>query len=81
MSSLPKNYIQINVQNEIPPLCHSDGDVDGDVAPDFPLHAGLPIVRGDNHGGYFGFRDTINHTKLVDDGAINIVVDNWRNVT
>jgi Alpha/beta hydrolase of unknown function (DUF900) len=77
LPSLPKNYVQINVKNEIPPIC----DADGDGSPDYPLFVNLLLVRGDNHGGYFGFRDSVNHTKLVDDGAINIVVDNWRNVT
>ena len=35
------------------------------------------IARGDNHGGYFRFRDTETDTRLVDDGAMNVVVDNW----
>jgi hypothetical protein len=38
------------------------------------------IARGDNHGGYFGFRDTENDTRLVDDGAMNVVVDNWSGI-
>lgn len=76
-TSLPSNYRQINVQNEIPPIC----DADADGSPDLPLFINLSVVRGDNHGGYLGFRDTVNRTNLVDDGAINIVVDNWRNVT
>jgi Alpha/beta hydrolase of unknown function (DUF900) len=76
-SSLPTNYIQINVQNEIPPIC----DVDGDKHPDFPLEENMVIKMGDNHGGYFGFRDAANNTRLVDNGAINVVVDNWKNLT
>jgi hypothetical protein len=40
----------------------------------------MDIVRGDNHGGYFGFRDVENNTRLVDDGAISIVVDNWNRI-
>ncbi|SRR5215204_27921 len=75
--SLPTNYTQINVQNEILPIC----DADGDNKPDFPLVQNMTIRRGDNHGGYFGFRDAANNTKLVDDGAINVVVDNWKNLT
>jgi pimeloyl-ACP methyl ester carboxylesterase len=74
--SLLTNYNQINVQNEIPPMCNADGD----NKPDFPLATNLVIRRGDNHGGYFGFRDAANNTKLMDDGAINIVVDNWKKV-
>lgn len=76
LPSLPKNYIQTNVQNEILPLC----DADADGSSDWPLFKNLLVKKGDNHGGYFGFRDSANHTRLLDDGAINIVVDNWRNV-
>ena len=35
---------------------------------------------GDNHGGYIGFRDLNNINQLKDDGAINIVVKNWKNL-
>jgi hypothetical protein len=68
--------MQINVQDEILPIC----DADGDGEPDFPLATNMDIVRGDNHGGYFGFRDVENNTRLVDDGAISIVVDNWNRI-
>jgi hypothetical protein len=34
---------------------------------------------GDNHGGYIGFRDSNNINQLKDNGAINVVVKNWRN--
>jgi hypothetical protein len=34
---------------------------------------------GDNHGGCIGFRDSNNINQLKDDGAINIVVKNWKN--
>ena len=33
---------------------------------------------GENHFGYFGFRSAVNGT-LIDDGAMNVVVSNWRN--
>lgn len=75
--SLPTNYNQINVQNEIPPIC----DADGNSEPDFPLEENMVIKIGDNHGGYFGFREAVNNTRLLDDGAINVVVDNWKNLT
>jgi esterase/lipase superfamily enzyme len=76
VQSLPANYHQTNVQDEIPPSC----DADGDKEPDFPLATNMIIARGDNHGGYFGFRDTENDTRLVDDGAMNVVVDNWSRI-
>lgn len=74
--SLPTNYRQINVRDEIIPVC----DADGDKVPDFPLATNMVIVRGDNHGGYFGFRDPENNTRLVDDGAMDVLVDNWSDV-
>lgn len=74
--SLPKNYVQINVQDEILPLC----DADGDNEPDFPLATNMVIFRGDNHGGFFGFRDAENNTRLMDDGAMSILVDNWNGI-
>jgi hypothetical protein len=33
---------------------------------------------GENHLGYFGFRSAANG-MLIDDGAMNVVVNNWRN--
>ena len=36
----------------------------------------IPDV-GDNHFGYVGFRDT--NGKLRDNGAMDVVVENWNN--
>ncbi|MGB9169797.1 MAG: alpha/beta hydrolase [Nitrososphaeraceae archaeon] len=74
--SLPKNYVQIDVENEIPAIC----DADGDKKTDSPFTKGEPVSLGDNHIGYLGFRNATDNAKLVDDGSINIVVDNWNNV-
>jgi len=38
----------------------------------------LPQV-GDNHAGYIGFRNTTNPYRLVDEGAMDVVVSNWQN--
>ena len=39
---------------------------------------GCTIVDiGDNHFGYVGFEN--RNGVLIDDGAMNVVVDNWRN--
>lgn len=32
---------------------------------------------GDNHAGYIGFRDPVNHSLLADDGAMDAVVRDW----
>jgi hypothetical protein len=37
----------------------------------------LPI----NHGGYLGSRDIANKSRIIHDGAINVVVDDWNNIT
>ncbi len=74
--SLPSNYAELNVEYEIPPIC----DADGNKEMDFPFSKGDIIGRGDNHLGYIGSRNATDNTKLIDDGAINNVVDNWKNV-
>jgi pimeloyl-ACP methyl ester carboxylesterase len=71
--SLPRNYKQTVVQNEIRAICDADGDRKSDFLP----LTNITIELGDNHGGYLGFR---NNTRLIDDGAMNLVVDDWNNV-
>jgi len=43
------------------------------------LNKNCAVGIGDNHGGYIGFRAPTNKNLLEDDGAMNIVVENWRN--
>jgi pimeloyl-ACP methyl ester carboxylesterase len=38
-----------------------------------------PPGIGDNHAGYIGFRNLTNQNLLADEGAMNVVVTNWRN--
>ena len=91
----PGNYIDINVQDEIPPFIDADGD--GDCDHKFPLpgyycskvdcsfvlgmlHCGADVNnlnRGDNHFGYWGFRDA-RSGGFRDDGAMNIVTGSYR---
>jgi hypothetical protein len=87
--SKPANYTDRNVQNEIPKNLHIDmTDANGDYGCDLEEWVYNPFVfywflicgidsRGDNHLGYMGFRDASTQT-LVDDGAIDIVVGDWR---
>lgn len=74
--SLPSNYIQRDVQNEILPLC--DADADGE--PDLGLTSKdcKAMERGFNHMGYMGFRDPTTK-KLMDDGVMNLIVSDWKN--
>ena len=75
--AIPSNYIPINVEDKTAPLC----DANGDGRPDFPFESRSEVGIGDNHAGYIGFRNAINHNTLVDDGAMNVVVNNWNNST
>ena len=77
--TLPNNYVQVNVENEIGAISNADA-IDGrDVA--LCNNFGFcPIVGiGDNHLGYMGFRDLGNNDKLADDGAMNVVVNHLHN--
>ena len=56
-------------------------DADGDHEIDFPFFDGQTITTGDNHRGYLGYRNPIDNTTIIDDGAINIVADSWINRT
>lgn len=73
--SLPKNYSEKEVQDEIVAIC----DADADGKPDLPFATGQKISMGENHGGYMGYRDTANKSRITYDGAINVVVGNWSN--
>jgi hypothetical protein len=88
----PANYRDINVQSEIPenPAVNRT-DADGDRMCDLqwvympPNWECTIVLIGDNHKGYIGFRDrgnTFNDFSddiLLDDGAMDVVVDNWKN--
>jgi hypothetical protein len=69
--SLPKNYNETNVTKELVANC----DADADGVPDKPFGDGQAIAVGDNHRGYLGYR--YNDNKIIDDGAINVVVSSW----
>ncbi|MDR4511003.1 MAG: alpha/beta hydrolase [Nitrososphaeraceae archaeon] len=73
--NVPTNYKDINVLNEIPAL--SDADGDGNLEECFEDY-GLALKKGDNHCGYIGFREPFSNS-LIDDGAIDVVVRDWRN--
>ena len=79
--SIPKNYDQISVRSEID--FNIDADGDGLCDSFIPLTALCTINRaGDNHFGYVGFRSFFTPFlggTLRDNGAMNIVVDNWKN--
>ena len=76
--TIPLNYNETNVQNEILALY----DADGDNKTDLGLDEKQSIEKGDNHGGYFGFTNITNGKKtFVNDGAMNKVVEQWRNAT
>lgn len=78
--SLPRNYQDIDVTKEISLLNDANGDNKCDLPNPFIPNYCTIVAIGDNHLGYAGFVSSTNsnNNNLVDDGAINIVVDNWR---
>jgi hypothetical protein len=77
----PRNYNEINVTSAILPL--SDADGDGNLEECFEGYNPTFVPKsvrglGDNHCGYIGFRQPF-FDSLVDDGVMNVVVENWRN--
>jgi pimeloyl-ACP methyl ester carboxylesterase len=74
---LPGNYNENDVKDELVAYC----DADGDHKIDFPFVDGQIITTGDNHRGYLGYRNPVDNSTIIDDGAINIVVDGWINRT
>jgi Alpha/beta hydrolase of unknown function (DUF900) len=79
-ASIPGNYDEINVEAKIPFNKDADGDGLCDIKKPF---TGICTIMGvgDNHNGYMGFRNSTDNTKLDDAGAIDVVVDNWKNKT
>ena len=75
-NSLPKNYNEINITDELIAIC----DADADKHPDKPFIENQTIKIGDNHRGYLGYRNVTNNATIIDDGAIDVVVDNWNNI-
>jgi hypothetical protein len=70
----PSNYNETNVIKENTPI--SDADGDGDVEECFENFK--PVIgTGDNHCGYIGFRQPFL-ASLIDDGAINALVTDWK---
>ena len=75
-SDIPRNYMDISVSQQIPNF--SDADADGEC--DLTFNQKCTINnKGDNHLGYVGFRDLSNNNTVKNNGAIDIVVNTFRN--
>jgi hypothetical protein len=78
---IPENYGQINARSQIDFIIDDDGDGLCDLF--IPFTTICTIYRaGDNHFGYVGFRYPFSGPfvgTLRDNGAMDIVVDNWNN--
>src|SRR5215211_6186107 len=80
----PSNYHERDVENFIPTSFEPDvEDANGDKECDIPFSSGgftacFLSFKGDNHMGYMGYRDPVNNKKIIDPGAIVVVVDDWR---
>jgi hypothetical protein len=75
--SLPRNYQDIDVTQEISLLNDANGDKRCDLPNPFIPNYCTIVAIGDNHLGYVGFVSSTNG-NLVDDGAMNIVVEGWK---
>jgi hypothetical protein len=71
----PANYNETNVASEIPAI--SDADGDGNIEECFEEFK-QALKEGNNHCGYIGFRNPFS-PQLINDGAINVVVEDWKN--
>jgi hypothetical protein len=67
--SFPSNYNERNVMSEIPPFRMASGMYK-------PFVDNTVSDWGNNHSGYIGFRDV--NGKLKDDGAINVIIADWK---
>jgi hypothetical protein len=73
------NYRDIPVKDEIKAIEDADGDGTCDL---FYFFMCTISFTGDNHFGYVGFRYSSSGPflgTLRNNGAMNIVVDNWNN--
>jgi Alpha/beta hydrolase of unknown function (DUF900) len=69
----PQHYTERNVMSEIPPFKNASGIYQ-------PFVDEKINEWGNNHSGYIGFRERYPFNKsLKDDGAINVIVEDWRN--
>jgi hypothetical protein len=78
--SLPDNYTENDVKDQLP--LNSDADGDGKCDLRIPVTNICTIIEiGDNHRGYLGYRNPVNNLTIIDDGAIDVVVNRWINRT
>jgi hypothetical protein len=73
--SIPPNYEEYNVMDEI----GLDDDADGDDECDLKL-AGTCTIRyvGDNHFGYMGYRSVTDPNIITNSRVMNLVAGHWR---
>lgn len=69
----PANYNETDVASEIPAI--SDADGDGNIEECFEEYK-QALEEGNNHCGYIGFREPFS-PQLFNDGAINVLVEDW----
>ncbi|HEU5120304.1 MAG TPA: alpha/beta hydrolase [Candidatus Nitrosocosmicus sp.] len=73
--TLPNNYRQMDVADEISFNTDANGDGNCDLINPFEFDGCTIYRKGDNHFGYIGFR--ANEMELIDDGVISKIVDDW----
>lgn len=78
--SLPDNYDEKDVKEQLPLNSDADGNEQCDFINPFTNTCMITEI-GDNHRGYLGYRKPVNNLTIIDDGAIDKVVDRWTNRT
>ncbi len=68
-------YSEYNVRYEIPPYLY---DADANYLWDC-LEFDLSPTWGDNHCGYMGYRNPSNYNTIINDGAMDLLVNDWKN--
>jgi hypothetical protein len=73
----PANYHDIrDIEEEIKPIfdANADGDMDFGLCNIFGF---CSVDEGDNHAGYIGYRNPLNHNTIKNDGVIDVVIGHW----
>jgi hypothetical protein len=75
--TLPNNFFQVNVKDELMVIHNADA-IDGWDVGLCNQFGYCQVNVGDNHLGYRGFRNLTDTNKLMDDGAMSTVINLWQ---
>ena len=73
----PTNYHDVkDIEEEIKPIldANANNEIDFGLCNFFGF---CFAAEGDNHAGYIGYRNLLNHNAISNDGVMDVVVDHW----